>query len=76
MAINKERNVLIQVTFPKEDAEQLNTLQKAFEQNGIKVTKSVILVQAFRDYLKILVACGTQQDKHEEEEPQGEKKDV
>ena len=68
MAINKERNVLIQVTFPKEDAEQLNTLQKAFEQNGIKVTKSVILVQAFRDYLKILVACGTQQDKHDKEE--------
>lgn len=68
MAINKERNVLIQVTFPKEDAEQLNVLQKAFESNGIKVTKSVILLQAFRDYLKILVACGTQQDKHEKEE--------
>ena len=80
MAINKKKNVMIQVTFPKRDAEQLDVMQKAFENNGIKVTKSDILLRAFRDYLRILVLTSTQpkQEKHEEkvEEPQGDKKDA
>lgn len=75
MAINKERNVLIQVTFPKDDASQLETLRLAFAEQGIKVSKSEILLQALRQYIKILVMCGTSK-KHKEEEPQGEKKDA
>lgn len=75
MAINKERNVLIQVTFPKDDAGQLETLRLAFAENGIKVSKSEILLQALRQYIKILVMCGTTKE-HKEEEPQGEKKDA
>ena len=75
--INKEKNVTIQVTFLKEDAEQLETLKKAFNNNGIKVSKSDILVRAFRDYLRLLVMSTAQpieQDKVEE--PQGENKDA
>lgn len=55
MAINKDKNVTIAVTFPKQDAEQLETLKNAFNKNGIKVSKSDILVRALRDYIRILV---------------------
>ena len=53
--INKKKNVMLQVTFPKEDAEHLKTLQDAFAKDGIKVTKSEILVHALREYIKALV---------------------
>ena len=79
MAINKNKNVMIQVTFPKKDAEQLDVLQKAFANNGVDITKSQILLRAFRDYLRILVMAGAQpKQKHEKkvEEPQGDKKDA
>ena len=78
MAINKTKNVNIQITFPKKDAEQLETLKKAFHNNGIKVSKSDILVRAFREYLKMLVWAGAhaQEQKDKVEEPQGEKKDA
>ena len=77
--INKEKNVSIMVTFPKEDAEQLETLKKAFHNNGIKVSKSDILIKAFREYLKMLVWAGAhtqQEQKDKVEEPQGGKKDA
>ena len=78
MAINKERNVSVQVTFPKEDAEQLSRLQKAFQKEGIKVTKSDILVGALRNYIKLLVVCGSdkEQEDKEVENPQGGNKDA
>ena len=76
MAINKEKNVLLQITIPKDDASQLETLRLAFAENGIKVSKSEILVQALRNYIKILVMCGAPKEHKEEEEPQGEKKDA
>lgn len=78
MAINKKKNVMIQVTFPKKDAEQLDVMQKAFENNGVKITKSDILLRAFRDYLRIMVMCAQNKEKQskEVEEPQGDKKDA
>ena len=68
---------MIQVTFPKEDAEQLETLKSAFNKEGIKVSKSDILVHALRQYIQTLVICGSA-NKHEDkvEEPQGEKQDA
>ena len=54
MAINKEKNKLIQVTFPKEDAENLENFQKALENNGIRKTKSEILAEAFNFMLRFL----------------------
>ena len=54
MAINKEKNKLIQVTFPKEDAENLKNFQKALENNGIRKTKSAILAEAFNFMLRFL----------------------
>lgn len=76
MAINKDKNMTLQVTFPKEDAEQLDTLVKAYIQNGFQATRSKVLVQAFRTYLKLLVQAGNIKEHKEEEEPQGEKKDA
>lgn len=76
--INKKKNVMIQVTFPKEDAEQLEALKKAFQNNGVKVSKSDILLRALRDYIRILVMAGSQPKEQQDkvEEPQGERKDA
>ena len=78
MAINKEKNVAILITFPKEDAEHLETLRQAFINNGIKVSKSDILRKAFNDYLRILVmnAQISKEQKEKVEEPQKETKDA
>lgn len=80
MAINKEKNVNIQITFPKEDAEQLDTLVVAYEKNHVKTSRSQILLVAFRDYLRRLVMIGNSLEKKKAnkkvEEPQGDKKDA
>ena len=73
MAINKEKNVMIQVTFPKEDADHLETLKKAFNEDGIKVSKSDILVHALREYIKALVwSAKVEKAEDKVEEPQGD----
>lgn len=74
--INKEKKVSIQITFPKDDAKNLQTLCEAFNAEGIEVTKSQILLTAFRDYLKVVLAVGLQNDKQKEEEPQKENKNA
>lgn len=74
MAINKKKNVTIQVTFPKEDAEQLEALKEAFNKEDIKVSKSNILVKSFREYLKMIVVIGTINEKQEANKE--EKKDA
>ena len=78
MAINKEKNVNLQITFPKADAKQLDDLVKAYGNNKIKTSRSEILVVAFRDYLRKLVMIGQSLEKQakKEEEPQGDKKDA
>ena len=79
MAINKDKNVNIQVTFPKEDAKQLDQLVKAYANNKVKTSRSEILVVAFRNYLRRLVMIGQSLEKKQtkkEEEPQGDKKDA
>ena len=63
MSINKDKNVSLQITFPKEDAHQLGVLQYAFEKNGLKVNKSDILLRAFRDYVRILVMSSAKPQK-------------
>ena len=68
MAINKDRNVCIQITFPKKDAEQLEVLKNAFNDEGIKVSKSDILIKAFREYLKMIVAVGSTEQTNEAKE--------
>lgn len=71
--INKKLNVMIQVTFPKEDAENLKTLQKAFHNEGVKVTKSEILVKALREYLTFLVGFSKLNEQKKVGEPKEEK---
>ena len=75
MAINKKKKKLIQISIPHEDAEQLETLVQAFNDEGVKVTKSDILVASLRMYIKSLVICD-QLSKSKEEEPHKEKKDA
>ena len=74
MAINKEKNKLLQITFPKEDAEQLQCITDSFNEEGVKCTKSDILLTAFRGYVKLIVANGL--SNKELEELEKEKKDA
>lgn len=77
MAINKKKNVLVQITMPKEDFENLKQLDKSFNDHGMKSTKSDILVQAFREYLRRILIAGQNINKQKKaEEPQEEKKDA
>ena len=75
--INKKKNVMIQVTFPKEDAEHLETLKNAYNKDGIKVSKSDILVHALREYIKMLVlSANVKKAEDKVEEPQGGKENA
>ena len=77
MAINKKKNVSVQVTFPKEDAENLKNLVQVYNENGIRCTKSDVLLQSFREYLKaILLSSKINKAQEKVEEPQGEKQDA
>ena len=73
MAINKQKNVCIQITIPKEDHAELVKLHNAFNKNGIKVSKSEILVNALHQYIRILVACGLSKEQQKAKE---DKKDA
>ena len=75
MAISK-KNRLLQITLPKKDLEQLETIVKAFNEEGVKVTKSDIMLTALRGYVKLLVAHGLTHKQLKAEEPLGEKKDA
>lgn len=77
MAINKKKNVMIQVTFPKEDAKNLDNLVKAYNKEGIPCTRSKVLLVSFRQYLGAIVLA-SEIEKHEDkvEEPQGEKENA
>lgn len=77
MAINKKKNVAVQVTFPKEDAKNLKNLVKAYNENGIRCTKSDVLLKSFREYLRaILLSSKINKAQEKVEEPQGEKQDA
>ena len=74
MAI-KKGNVRLEITFPKEEAEQLETIVESFKKEGVKnISKSKVLVIAFRGYLNHLVAVGKTLQKAEK--GKGEKKDA
>ena len=78
MAINKKKNVTIQVTFPKEDAHNLQTLVNAFNKEGIQCSKSKVLLKSFREYLGAIILSSKIKNKQKDkvEEPQGEKQDA
>lgn len=76
MAINKKKNKMIQITLPIEDANQLQTIVEAFNEEGIKTTKSEILLVALRQYVKSLVTYSELSKQVKEEEPHKENKDA
>ena len=57
MAIGKDK-VPLQISFPKEEAEHLEAMKDAFNKEGIKVTKSDILVKAFKEYKTSILLMG------------------
>lgn len=66
MAINKEKNCSLQITISKEEKEQLETIVKAYNKEGVKVSKSDIMRVALKGYVKILVAHGEALEQAEE----------
>ena len=77
MAINKDRNVSLQITIPIKDYENLKELNSQFLNSGIRSSKSEILVQAFREYLRRIIAAGQMIEKQKEpQEAEKEKKDA
>lgn len=73
--INKDRNTLVQITIPKEDYDNLVELDKQFKSAGIRSSKSEILVQAFREYLRRIIQAGQiiENKQKQPEEPEKEK---
>lgn len=75
MAINKEKNVTIQITLSKEDAEQLDNLVVAYQKNKIKATRSSVIAHAVNEHIKMLVACSMAKLKGQEKQSKEAKED-
>lgn len=58
----------------KAEYENLSNLQKAFHNENIPCTKSQILEQAFKEYVRAIVAVGMAQTKQTEKQNQGEER--
>ena len=71
------KNKSLQVTIPKKEYDQLETIVEAFNEEGVKCSKSDIVLTALQSYIKMLVMCGqaNEQTKQEGETPK-EKKDA
>lgn len=68
-----KNNRTLQITVSKEMLEQLDTLIDAFKKEGIIVSRSIIMVNAFDLYIKMLVMNSKVNElSTEEEEPQKE----
>lgn len=77
MAINKQKNKMLQITLPKKDLEQLDIVVETFKEEGLKVSKSEVILIALRGYIKHIVAYGLSlSEAQEAKESQGEKKDA
>lgn len=61
------------ISFPKEDYIALNTLQNSLYKEGISCTKSDILLQAFRDYLRLILTTGKM---YEDEKQRNNKEEI
>ena len=68
MAINKEKNVSIQITISKEDCEQLDNLVVAYQKNNIPATRSSVIAHAVKEHIKMLVACSMSKLKAQEKQ--------
>lgn len=71
------KNKILQVTIPKKDYEQLEVLVQAFNEEGVRCTKSDIIRTALQSYIKMVVMCGQSSEaKKQKGKPQQEKKDA
>ena len=72
--INKELNEKVQITMPKEDVKNLDTLVDAFNNNGRKTTRSEVLTHALREYLRLLLTIGKRHQAQKEINEKGEER--
>ena len=66
MAVGKQKTRFL-VTFKKEDLEQLDALVKAFQNNDIQCSRSLLLSKAFHEYLKAILVAGQVNEADKEE---------
>ena len=67
MATGKDKTRFL-VTFKKKDLEQLDTLVKAFQNNDIQCSRSLLLTKAFHEYLKAIIIAGQVNEAENKEE--------
>lgn len=75
MAINKDKNVSIQITLPKETRDNLDNLVVAFNKNNIPATRSSVIAHSINEYIKTLVACSLGDLKSKEKQSKQAKED-
>ena len=73
MPYNKTLKKQVCITMFKSDIENLETLVHTLNKEGISCTKSDVLTQAFRDYLKLILSTGK---KIQDEKEQKEKEEI
>ena len=66
MATSKNKTRFL-VSFKNEDLEQLDALVKAFQNNDIQCSRSLVLTKAFHEYLKAIVLAGQMSEAEKEE---------
>ena len=75
MAINKEKNMSIQITLSKEDVNQLDNLVVAYQKNNIPATRSSVIAHAVKEHIKMLVSCAMGKLKAQEKQSRKAKED-
>lgn len=74
--INKIKNKSFTITFPKPIYQALENVQKAFEKEGIHVSKSIILVNALDYYIRAILETGEKIEEAKNKAEKGEIKDA
>ena len=68
-----EKNIRVAITMDRADFEQLENLVKAFNNEGIKCTKSDVMNRAFEEYFKAIVTIGLANQKEKKENKEEDK---
>ena len=66
MSVGKKSTRFL-VTFKNEDLEQLDALVEAFKKNDILCSRSLLLLKAFKEYLKAIIIAGQMKKADKEE---------
>lgn len=67
MSVGKKSTRFL-VTFKYEDLGQLDALVEAFRKNDIPCSRSMLLLKAFKEYLKAIIIAGQMKEADDKEE--------